>query len=172
MRTGSGETALDALILATGYDGLTGALLAFDVAGRGGRRVNDKWKEGARSHLGLMMEGFPNLFMTTGPNGPAALANIIRISEHDVDWIAAAMIHMKANSLTTIEPTAQAEEDWMKVVHALAQRTLLSKAKTWYLGANVKDKPQGLTLFTGGFAKYREYCAASANSGYRDFVFG
>ena len=88
-----GEIELDMLILATGYDGLTGALLNFDVVGRDGRTVKDKWKDGARSHLGLMMEGFPNLFMTTGPNGPAALANIIRISEHDVDWIAAAMTH-------------------------------------------------------------------------------
>jgi len=72
VRTASGEVELDMLILATGYDGLTGALTAFDVVGRDGRTVNDKWKEGARSYLGLMMEGFPNLFMTTGPNGPDA----------------------------------------------------------------------------------------------------
>ena len=36
----------------------------------------------------------PNLFMTTGPNGPAALANIIAISENDVNWIAEAIVHM------------------------------------------------------------------------------
>ncbi|HEX5390007.1 MAG TPA: NAD(P)/FAD-dependent oxidoreductase [Burkholderiaceae bacterium] len=166
-----GEIELDMLILATGYDGLTGALLNFDVVGRDGRTVKDKWKDGARSHLGLMMEGFPNLFMTTGPNGPAALANIIRISEHDVDWIAAALTHMEARGLATIEPTASAEEAWMQIVYQLSQRTLLTKAKTWYVGANVKDKPQGLTLFTGGFAKYREYCAAAAQGAYRDFAF-
>ncbi len=166
-----GEIELDMLILATGYDGLTGALLNFDVVGRDGRTVKEKWKDGARSHLGLMMEGFPNLFMTTGPNGPAALANIIRISEHDVDWIAAALRHMEAQGLATIEPTASAEEAWMQIVYQLSQRTLLTKAKTWYVGANVKDKPQGLTLFTGGFAKYREYCAAAAQGAYRDFAF-
>ncbi|HEY9224108.1 MAG TPA: NAD(P)/FAD-dependent oxidoreductase [Variovorax sp.] len=171
VRTQSGEVELDVLILATGYDGLTGALLAFDVVGREGRTVNDKWKDGARSHLGLMMEGFPNLFMTTGPNGPAALANIIRISEHDVDWIAAAMTHMAQNGLSTIEPTAETEQRWMDIVFALSQRSLLLKAKTWYVGANVKDKPQGLTLFTGGFAKYREYCTAAAQDGYRAFTF-
>lgn len=166
-----GEVELDMLILATGYDGLTGALLAFDVVGKNGQTVNQKWKDGARSYLGLMLEGFPNLFMTTGPNGPAALANIIRISEHDVDWIANAMVHMEKNGLATIEPTAQAEQVWMDLVYQLSQRTLLSKAKTWYVGANVKDKPQGLTLFTGGFAKYREYCAAAANDGYANFSF-
>lgn len=171
VRTQSGEVELDVLILATGYDGLTGALLAFDVVGRDGHTVNEKWKDGARSYLGLMMEGFPNLFMTTGPNGPAALANIIRISENDVDWIADAVTHMERNGLSTIEPTAEAEQRWMDIVFKLSQRSLLLKAKTWYVGANVKDKPQGLTLFTGGFAKYREYCVAAVEGGYRDFVF-
>ena len=171
VRTTSGEVELDMLILATGYDGLTGALLAFDVVGRLGRKVNDKWKDGARSHLGLMLEGFPNFFMTTGPNGPAALANIVRISEHDVDWIADAITHLAKQGLATIEPTKKAEDGWMELVSKLAQRTLLSKAKTWYLGANVKDKPMGLTLFTGGFHKYREYCAAAVQDGYRAFAF-
>lgn len=171
VRTQSGEVELDVLIFATGYDGLTGALLAFDVVGRRGRKVNDKWKDGARSHLGLMMEGFPNLFMTTGPNGPAALANIVRISEHDVDWIAAAMTYMDKNGLSSIEPTKEAEDRWMDLVFTLSQRTLLSKAKTWYVGANVKDKPLGLTLFTGGFQKYREHCAAAVQDGYRGFAF-
>jgi cation diffusion facilitator CzcD-associated flavoprotein CzcO len=171
VRTQSGETALDMLIFATGYDGLTGALTAFDVVGRNGRTVNEKWRAGARSYLGLMMEGFPNLFMTTGPNGPAALANIVRISENDVDWIAHAITPMAEHGLDTIEPTKQAEDDWMELVVRLAQRSLLSKAKTWYVGTNVKDKAQGLTLFTGGFPKYREYCAAAIQAGYRDFVF-
>jgi len=171
VRTRSGEIELDVLIFATGYDGLTGALLACEVVGRDGRKVNYKWKDGARSYLGLMMEGFPNLFMTTGPNGPAALANIVRISEHDVDWIAALMTHMDENGLASVEPRKEAEDGWMDLVHVLSQRTLLSKAKTWYVGANVKDKPLGLTLFTGGFHKYREYCAAAAQDNYHAFSF-
>ncbi|WP_137893744.1 NAD(P)/FAD-dependent oxidoreductase [Ramlibacter sp. 2FC] len=171
VRTQSGEVELDMLILATGYDGLTGALLAFDVVGRDGRTVNDHWKQGARSYLGLMMDGFPNLFMTTGPNGPAALANIVRISEHDVDLIAGVITHMDKQGLATIEPTPEAEKEWMDLVYTLSQRTLLTKAKTWYVGANVKDKPQGLTLFTGGFHKYRELCAAAVKDGYRGFAF-
>jgi cation diffusion facilitator CzcD-associated flavoprotein CzcO len=171
VRLQSGEVELDQLIFATGYDGLTGALLAFDVIGRDGRSINQKWRDGARSCLGMMMEGFPNLLMMTGPNGPAALANIVRISEHDVDWLADAMTYMDKHGLVTIEPTAQAEDRWMELVFKLAERTLLSKAKTWYVGANVSGKAQGLTLFTGGFQRYREYCEAATQSGYRDFTF-
>ena len=171
VRLESGEVELDMLILATGYDGLTGALMAFDVIGRDGKTVNQVWKTGARAYLGLMIAGFPNMFMTTGPTGPAALANIIRISEHDVDWIADAMVHMEKNHLATIEPTVEAETRWMDLVATLAERTLVSKAKTWYVGANVEGKAQGLTLFTGGFQKYREYCRAATEGGYRDFSF-
>lgn len=171
VRTEGREIELDMLIFATGYDGLTGALLAFDVVGRNGVTVNDKWREGSRSYLGLMMEGFPNLFMTTGPNGPAALANIVAISENDVNWIADAIVHMDEHGLSAMEPTKKVEDDWMDLVASLAQRSLLLKAKTWYLGTNVKDKPQGLTLFTGGFHKYREFCAAATKDGYASFSF-
>ena len=166
-----GETELDMLILATGYDGLTGALIAFDVMGKGGQTVNQKWKHGGRSTLGIMMQGFPNLFMTTGPNGPSALANIIRISEHDVDWIAAAITHMQKNGLATMEPTTHAEDNWMGVVRGLAQHSLINKAKTWWVGANVPGKSQGLTMFIGGFAKYRELSAAAASDAYNSFAF-
>ena len=118
-----------------------------------------------------MMEGFPNLFMTAGPNGPSVFANLIRMNEHDVDWIAAIMTHMQKNNVAIVEPSQQAEDAWMDLVSTLAQRTLASKAKTWYVNANVQGKAQGLTIFTGGFLKYREYCAAAVQAGYRDFVF-
>ena len=171
VRNASGEIELDMLILATGYDALTGALIALDVKGKNGQTVNQKWKQGGRSTLGIMMQGFPNLFMTTGPNGPSALANIIRISEHDVDWIAAAITHMRKNGFATMEPTTQAEDNWMGVVLGLAQRSLINKAKTWWVGANVPGKSQGLTMFIGGFAKYRELAAAAAGNEYSGFAF-
>ncbi|MEJ5029016.1 flavin-containing monooxygenase [Comamonas sp. MYb69] len=171
LRTQSGEVELDVLIFATGYDGLTGALLAFEVEGRDGLTVQQKWKEGATSCLGIMMHGFPNLFMTTGPNGPSALANVVRTSENDVDWTAAAIRHMQAQGFSSIEPSAQEERAWMDLVHSLAPRTLLSKAKTWYVGANVQGKAPGLTMFTGGFQKYREHCNAAIQKGFSGYHF-
>lgn len=175
VKVGSGsatrEIELDMLILATGYDGLTGALTAFDVVGKRGQTVNQKWKDGAYSYMGLMLAGFPNLFMTTGPTGPAALANIVRISENDVDWIAALITHMDHHGLASVEPTQAAEDAWMELVRTMAQRTLLSKAKTWYVGANVAGKAQGLTLYTGGFPRYREHCTQVIQRGWTDLSF-
>jgi len=154
------------LILATGYDGLTGALMAFDVVGRGGVRVNERWAEGAQSYLGLMMRDFPNMFMVCGPNGPSALANIFTINEQNVNWIAEAIGHMRANGLTAMEPTGEAEQEWMALVSELAEQTLLSKAKTWYTGTNISGKARGLTMYTGGFKNYREVCQAVADDLY------
>ncbi len=171
VRLESGEIELDMIIFATGFDGLTGAMVAFDIEGRGGQTLKDKWKDGPRSFLGIGIEGFPNLFMTTGPNGPSALANIIHINENDVDFIARAITYMDENGLANMEPTKESVDRWMDKIHHLAGRTLLSKAKTWYVGANVEGKAQGLTLFTGGFAKYVEACEAAAKDDFAAFTF-
>jgi cation diffusion facilitator CzcD-associated flavoprotein CzcO len=165
------EVALDALILATGYDGLTGALMAFEVLGRDGADLRVKWRDGAHSWLGLMLAGFPNLFMVCGANGPAALANIISIDEQNVDWITALMTHMEEHGLATVEPTPEGEDRWMGIVADLAEKTLLSKANTWYTGGNVEGKSRGLIMYTGGFAKYSEHCQQAADEGYPELVF-
>ncbi|MFY8048429.1 MAG: flavin-containing monooxygenase [Erythrobacter sp.] len=164
--TSAGEVELDTLILATGYDGLSGALMAFDVRGRNGASVRDKWAGGARSYLGLMMAGFPNLFMVCGPNGPAALANIVTLDEQNVNWICALIEHMRANCVRSVEPTPEAEDAWMEQVFALAELTLVSRANTWYTGTNVNGKPRGLIMYTGGFLRYNEACNAVAQAGY------
>lgn len=171
IRTQSGVTELDVLILATGYDALTGAMLSFEITGRGGRRLADKWQNGPRSLFGILMEGFPNLFMTTGPNGPAALANIITISENDVDFAGNLIRHMQREGLGAVEARLASEDAWMEQINRMASGSLITKAKTWWVGANVKGKPQGMLMWTGGFHKYREACEAEVANGYRDLAF-
>jgi hypothetical protein len=95
----------------------------------------------------------------------------VRISENDVDWYADLIRHMQKNGLAAVEPTREAEDRWMEHVYQLGQRSLLTKAQTWYVGANVSGKPKGLSLYTGGFQKYREHCTLAAQDGYRNFSF-
>tara|TARA_R110001599_G_scaffold191544_2_gene386479 strand:+ start:27399 stop:29102 length:1704 start_codon:yes stop_codon:yes gene_type:complete len=171
IKTEKSEYELDVILLATGFDGLTGALLAFDVFGKEGRDLKEKWSGGARSYLGIAMEGFPNMFMVCGANGPSALANIITLNQQTVDWICDAITHMRANDILEMEAKTEAEDEWMDTVTQLAQQTLLSKADTWYVGANVKGKAKGLTMYTGGFAKYRDACTDVAQNDYSGFVF-
>ena len=171
VQTHTREIELDALILATGYDGLTGAMLAIDVKGRGGRRLSDKWREGARSYLGLAIEGFPNLFMICGANGPAALANIVTLNEQNTDWIAECIDYMRHNELATMEATVESEDQWMNTISELAEKSLMPKANTWYVGTNISGKPRTFSLYSGGFHKYRETCESATANQYRGFTF-
>ncbi|WP_293900189.1 NAD(P)/FAD-dependent oxidoreductase [Phenylobacterium sp.] len=171
IRTNARRIDLDIIILATGYDGLTGAMLAVEMTGRGGRRLKDKWAAGSKSYLGLAMEGFPNLFIIAGANGPSAFANFVILNEQNAEWILDCIDYMRAHDLTTIEATTAAETEWMAAVSSLAQTSLIPRANTWYTGANIPGKPRVFGIYTGGFNRYREICAQVASEGYRGFTF-
>jgi cation diffusion facilitator CzcD-associated flavoprotein CzcO len=171
IRTPEREIALEMIILATGYDGLTGAMMAIDVVGRGGRSLKEKWAEGARSYLGLAMEGFPNLFIVGGANGPSALANYILLDEQNVDWIMDCIAYLRRHKLHSIEATAEAESEWLATVASLAEKSLFPRANTWYVGANIPGKPRVFSIYAGGFNRYREICDEIARADYRGFTF-
>ena len=156
--TTEGHVDLDIIIAATGYDALTGAMLAIDITGRHGASLNEHWKDGSRSYLGLMMPGFPNLFIMAGPNGPAALANYILLNEQNVEWMCDCIEHLRTNSLSTIEPTQEGEDRWMAGLQVLAENSLYPKANTWYTGSNIVGKPRGIPFYLGGLGRYRELC--------------
>ncbi|NML05870.1 NAD(P)/FAD-dependent oxidoreductase [Sphingomonas sp. G-3-2-10] len=171
IRTGNTEVEVDVIIAAIGYDALTGAMLSIDIKGKGGRSLNEKWAEGGRSYLGLMIEGFPNMFVIAGPNGPSALANFILLNEQNVDWVCDCITHMRTNGLRAIEADLDAEDRWMRKVTELGSRSLYPTANTWYTGANVPGKPRVFPVYIGGFGRYREICSDAAAEGYRGFSF-
>jgi cyclohexanone monooxygenase len=168
-----GETfhALDALVLATGFDAMTGAILKVDIRGRGGRSLRDKWSAGPRTYLGLMSEGFPNLFMVTGPGSPSVLTNMLPSIEQHVEWIAACIGHVDSHGLTRIEPALKAEDAWVDHVNELAGRTLYPTCNSWYLGANVAGKPRVFMPHIG-FPDYVRKCDEVAAKGYEGFALG
>ncbi len=171
--TGIATTAahydVDAIVFATGFDALTGALGKIDIVGRGGQALSEDWAAGPRTYLGLGCDGFPNLFVITGPGSPAVLANMVLGAESHVDWIAEAIAHLDDNGYAAIEATADAVENWVAELSQRAEGTLFTKANSWYLGANVPGKPRVFMLFCGGFAAYNDICADVAASGYKGF---
>ncbi|CAG9186868.1 flavin-containing monooxygenase [Cupriavidus pinatubonensis] len=168
--TSAGLHELDVLICATGYDALTGALTQIDVRGLGGRKLTDKWSQGAKTYLGLMTAGFPNLFTVTGPGSPGPLANMSMSIEQHVDWITHCMEHLRDHNIDRIEAGHHAEEAWMQHVQEIVSRTLYLKANSWYLGANVPGKPQVFLPYLGGHGTYRKKCDDVAAAGYEGFV--
>jgi len=170
LRTREREYELDSIVFATGFDAMTGALLAIDIRGRGGLALRDKWAAGPRTYLGLAIAGFPNLFAITGPGSPSVISNMIVSIEQHVDWIADCLAYLGRRDRATIEPTAAAEEAWVSHVNEVGGATLYPRVASWYTGANVPGKPRGFMLFVGGFATYNDICAEVADAGYKGFA--
>jgi cyclohexanone monooxygenase len=169
IRTSDREYAFDAIVFATGFDAMTGALLKIDFQGRDGRRLSQEWEHGPRSYLGLMVAGFPNLFTITGPGSPSVLSNMIVSVEQHVDWISGLLGHMKARGQGCVEATEEAQEAWVAHGSEVAHRTLYPSAASWYMGANIPGKPRVFMPYIGGVGAYREKCDEIAVKGYEGF---
>ncbi len=164
------EYKVDAVVFATGFDAMTGALLRIDFRGRGGQPLRDKWAEGPRSYLGLSIAGFPNLFTVTGPGSPSVFTNMLPSIEQHVDWIADCIGHMRQRGLRTIEADGAAEDAWVAHNGQIARATLRSTCSSWYLGANVPGKPRVFMPYIGGFPAYVQKCEAVVKNGYEGFA--
>ena len=161
---------VDCLVLATGFDAMTGALLKVDLRGRGGVALRDRWNEGPKTYLGLTVVGFPNLFMITGPGSPSVLTNMLPSIEQHVDFIADCLDAMRARGVTVIEPVDAAQDEWVGHVGSVADITLRSTCSSWYVGANIPGKPRVFMPYIGGLPKYIERCEAVVQGGYAGFA--
>ncbi|MGE2817213.1 flavin-containing monooxygenase [Mycobacterium heidelbergense] len=169
INTAEARYDVDMIVLATGFDAMTGALGKIDIVGRNGTALRDDWAHGPRTYLGLGVDGFPNLFLISGPGAPAVLANMVLHAEAQVNWIAEAITYLDNHDYAAIEATVDSVDAWVAECSRRAETTLFTKANSWYMGANVPGKPRGFMLFVGGFATYNDICVEVADSGYRGF---
>jgi len=146
LRTGGVDYEFDCVVLATGFDAMTGTLLRIDIRGGNGQSLTDVWSAGPINYLGLQVPGFPNLFTITGPGSPSVLTNMIMAIEQHVEWITECINHLTTNAIATIEATAEATTAWVNHVNAVADTTLMPTCNSWYLGANIPGKTACLSL--------------------------
>ncbi len=172
VRTEDGkEHEFDALVFATGFDAMTGPYNKMNIRGRDGRRLRDKWAEGPRTYLGIMSAGYPNVFAITGPQSPSVLTNMPVAIEQHVEWISDLMGHMRDSGLGVVEPTSEAEDDWVEHSQEVAYATLFPESATWYMGANIPGKTQVFLPYLGGLGPYRQKCDEVAANEYEGFAF-
>lgn len=164
------EWEFDVLVFATGFDGMTGALTAVDIAGRDGRSLRADWAEGPHSYLGFMIHGYPNLFTLTGPGSPSVLANMMTTIEHHAELCDQAIGHCVSSGITTLEPTADAQAAWDEEVQRAAYATLYPQAASWYMGANIPGKPRVFLPYIGGVGTYIGICDGVIADGWRGFA--
>jgi cyclohexanone monooxygenase len=170
VRTAAGDYEVDALVLATGFDAMTGSVAKIDISGRHGQTLNQKWAEGPKTYLGLMSAGFPNLFIITGPGSPSVLSNMMVSIEQHVDWIADCIAWMRDRGFEVMEAKQDAEDRWVAHVNEVAHTTLYPQANSWYMGANIPGKPQIFMPYIGGVGVYRQICNDVAAKGYKGFA--
>jgi cation diffusion facilitator CzcD-associated flavoprotein CzcO len=169
VRTANASYEFDAIVFATGFDAMTGALSAIDIRSTDGSTLKHKWEDGPRTYLGLMCAHFPNMFMVTGPGSPSVLSNMQVSIEQDVNWITDCLSWLRDNGVTRMEATQEAEDDWVLHGIEVANKTLYPKAASWYMGANIEGKPRVFMPYIGGVNTYRQKCAEIARNGYEGF---
>ncbi len=167
VRTTAAEYAADAIVFATGFDAMTGALLSIDIRA-GDCSLREAWRDGPKTYLGLMVAGLPNLFTLTGPGSPSVLSNMISSNEHHVEWVAGTLAYMRENGFTRIEPEPEWQERWVAHVNKVADATLFPQANSWYIGANIPGKPRVFMPYVG--MNYRGKVRDVVEQGYKGFA--
>jgi cyclohexanone monooxygenase len=170
VRTSEAEYELDAIVFATGFDAMTGALFDIDIRGTGGTTLRSQWADGPRTYLGIATVGFPNMFLITGPQSPSVLSNMVVSIEQHVEWITDLLEYMRERGLHRVEPTREAQDAWIGHVTEVGNATLFPRAKSWYTGANIPGKPRVFMPYVGGVGTYRQECDEVAAKGYEGFA--
>ncbi len=167
VRTADQEFELDAIAFATGFDAMTGALREINIRGADGTRLADKWVGGPMTYLGLMVAGFPNMFIVTGPGSPGVKSQMIHSIEQHVDWVSDLLKTASERQVRRIEADTDAESNWVAHVNEVADSTLYPRANSWYVGANIPGKPRVFMPYVAGVGVYRKLCDEVATDGYR-----
>ena len=170
VRTTVQTYAVDSVVYATGFDAMTGALLAVDIKGKGGISLRQKWEGGPRTLLGVATADFPNFFMITGPGSPSVLSNVVMSIEQHVEWLSGLLAFAQNRNARVVEAQTAAEDQWVAHVNEVANKTLYPLANSWYLGANIPGKPRVFMPYVGGVGAFREKCDAIARDGYAGFT--
>lgn len=167
IRTDNAEYELDVIVFATGFDAVTGNYLKFAQYGHNGVSLADRWRTRPVDHLGVMVAEFPNMFMIFGPMGP--FTNQPPAHEAQVDWIAKAIGYVRDQQMATIEPTHEAEQNWMALCDEIAYGTLFPQCDSWINGSNIPGKPVTVMFYMGGMGAYMEHMNDAIASNFKQF---
>lgn len=162
--------ALDVIVMATGFDAITGAVRQMHIEGSNGKRLDQLWAQGANNYLGLAVAGFPNLFTICGPGSPSVLTNMMVSIDQHVNWILRCLCEMRTRQDQLIEATPSAQEDWVTEVNAIANYTLYPSCNSWYSGDNIPGKPGNFMPYAAGIPMYMQRLQQCADNNYEGFI--
>ena len=162
---------LDILVLATGFDMVTGGLTAMDIVSPNGTSLREQWQQGVSAYMGSMTHGFPNMLFVYGPQAPSGLSNGPSCSELQGDEIIALLEHMRAHGQKRIESSATADQAWRKRIDEFAAGTLFGRAQSWYMASNIPGKAAQMINYPIGMPDYLEQWQQIKAADYTGFTF-
>ncbi len=172
LKTSEREFEFDMIIYATGFDAITGAFDRIDIRGAEGKPLKEAWSGGAKTFVGVMVAGFPNMFMLVGPH--TALGNIPRSIEYNVEWVRDLIQYMEANGHTFADCKAEAVEAWMQFVFEKGEGLLSNEVDSWMTGVNINvegKQTRTIARYSGTAPEYRAWCDRVAAQGYGELKF-
>ena len=169
VRTTRGRHDLDLIVLATGFDAVSGGITAIDIAGTAGRSIRQKWADGIRTQLGVATAEFPNLFFLYGPQSPSGFCNGPSCAEIQGELLVQMLADLRERRVTRVEAAPAAEEEWRRHNLEVAAQTLFPRADSWYMGANVPGKTREILNYPAGLPTYVAKYRASAAHDYAGF---
>ena len=126
---------LDAIILATGFDvGLAKA--PFHVVGRGGRVLDDVWKDGAVAYKGMTIAGFPNWFTIMGPNTGPGHTSVLVYSEAQMGYALQAIRKLQGGSWKFVDVKQDVQDRYNEGIQKRMKHMVWHTVKSWYLDAD------------------------------------
>jgi cation diffusion facilitator CzcD-associated flavoprotein CzcO len=167
--TSQREFVFDLIVFATGFDAITGSLDRIDIRGVGGQRLKERWRRSLETFMGVMVDGFPNLFMVMGPH--TALGNIPRSIEYNVEWIRDLLAHLRRLDLHVAEARRDAVEKWTAFVKKKGEGLLVNEVDSWMTGVNQNVEGKQVRIvarYSGTAPEYRDWCDRVAAGGYRE----
>jgi len=140
LRTKEGLIEVDVIVLATGFDSVTGSLAQLNIRGLDGTTIADHWKNGTRTSMGIAIENFPNMFFLYGPQAPTAFSNGPTCTQFQAEWVDSTIKGLEEKGIVYFEAKKEAEDEWTRRMHEVWDETLFPLAKSWYQGSNIPGK--------------------------------
>jgi cation diffusion facilitator CzcD-associated flavoprotein CzcO len=171
VKTSDAEYEFDMIIYATGFDAVTGSYDRIDIRGADGVSLKERWKDGPKTYLGILIDGFPNMLMVMGPH--AGLGNFPRAAEYSADWVTGLIRFAHERGLTRIEATKAGAAAWTDHVMASSEGLLANEIDSWMTGVNrnVEGKHvRKIMRYSGGHPAFRDRCEAVAADNYRELA--
>lgn len=151
LRTRDGrERAVDAIVLATGFAlGLASA--PFRIVGRGGRTLDDAWKDGAVAWRGMHVAGFPNWSILMGPNTGPGHTSVLVYSEAQMAHTLRVIRLLRERGLRFADVRPEAQSRWERSVQRRMRHMVWTSGCTsWYLSEDGRNR----SLYPGPAFEY------------------